>query len=69
MKTQEEKNALKQLIYKAEMYQTIDLLGQQLILYRQKKKINLYQFQQEFDAIHIQLADLRLRIEHLMEAD
>ena len=69
MKTQEEKNALKQLIYKAEMYQTIDLLGQQLILYRQKKKNNLYQFQQEFDAIHDQLADLRLRIEHLMEAD
>lgn len=69
MKNQEEINTTKQTIYRSDIYQTIDLLEQQLKLYWQSKYKgeNLYNIHQKFDAIRNELSDLRSRIEDLTE--
>lgn len=71
MKKQHETRALQQLIDKAEIHQTLDLLERQLHLYRQsgRAKKNLYQIHQEFDAINNQFSDLKFRIKDLMKED
>lgn len=71
MKNQLKINALKQPIYAADIYQTLDLLEQQLKLYRQSERgrKNVYHIHQEFDAISRVLSDLKLRIKDLTKDD
>lgn len=69
MKNQEEINTTKRIMYRSDIYQTLDLLEQQLNHYRQSEmaRKNLYRIHQEFDAISRELSDLKSKIKDLTE--
>lgn len=71
MTKKEETSVLKQIICKAHIYQTLDLLERQLGVYRRSEAQikKLYSIHQEFDAILKELADLKSRIDNLTAED